>query len=169
MLSCTIMWVSVSISVSQSNPHVHILKQILPSSIFSLKIWRRICIYVLSFSSWNEQTSPCHMINILFLHLHQFPHLTLLYITYAELQEGRFFLQDRRSSNGTMVYLQEPLELPFSHPVRLRMGRSTLSIQAKRNWLTSVRGAFGTIRSTLTHPTPEELMTVFSLSNMGSR
>jgi hypothetical protein len=43
--------------------------------------------------------------------------------------EGKFFLQDRRSSNGTMVYLQEPLELPFSHPIRLRMGRSTLIIQ----------------------------------------
>ena len=48
------------------------------------------------------------------------------------------------------------------------MGRSTLSIQAKRNWMTSVRGAFGTIRSTVTHPTPEELMNVFSLSNINS-
>eukprot|EP00596_Hydrurales_sp_CCMP1899_P000354 CAMPEP_0119040282 /NCGR_PEP_ID=MMETSP1177-20130426/10155_1 /TAXON_ID=2985 /ORGANISM="Ochromonas sp, Strain CCMP1899" /LENGTH=941 /DNA_ID=CAMNT_0007005183 /DNA_START=421 /DNA_END=3246 /DNA_ORIENTATION=+ len=80
--------------------------------------------------------------------------------------EGKFFLQDRRSSNGTMVYLQEPLELPFSHPIRLRMGRSTLIIQAKRNWMTSMRGAFGTIRSHITHPTPEELMQVFSLSNV---
>lgn len=41
--------------------------------------------------------------------------------------------------------------------------------QAKRNWMTSVRGAFGTIRSTNTHPTPEELMNVFSLSNMSAR
>jgi hypothetical protein len=64
------------------------------------------------------------------------------------------------------VYLQEPLELPFSHPIRLRMGRSTLIIQAKRNWMTSMRGAFGTIRSHITHPTPEELMQVFSLSNV---
>ena len=35
--------------------------------------------------------------------------------------------------------------------------------------MTSVRGAFGSSRTTVSHPTPDELMNVFSLSNMSSR
>ena len=58
--------------------------------------------------------------------------------------------------------------LPFP-PYTLTMHTPHTCIQAKRNWMTSVRGAFGTIRSTVTHPTPEELMNVFSLSNMSAR
>jgi len=54
-------------------------------------------------------------------------------------ENGQFFLQDRRSSNGTMVYLQEPMLLSFSNTARLRMGRSTITLQAKRNWVASMR------------------------------
>ena len=80
--------------------------------------------------------------------------------------EGKFYLQDRRSSNGTMVYLQDPLELPFSHPIRLRMGRSTLTIQAKRNWLSSIREALNTARGgAVQHPTANELMNLLSISS----
>ena len=63
------------------------------------------------------------------IHLSRDLFLFVSLLLYSTFQDGRFFLQDKRSSNGTMVYLQEPLELPFSHPIRLRMGRSTLSIQ----------------------------------------
>jgi hypothetical protein len=49
-------------------------------------------------------------------------------------------VQDSRSSNGTMVYLQGPLPLPNNEQIRLRMGRSTLSIVAKRTLAASVRG-----------------------------
>ena len=80
--------------------------------------------------------------------------------------EGKFYLQDRRSSNGTMVYLQDPLELPFSHPIRLRMGRSTLTIQAKRNWLSSIREALNNARGgAVQHPTANELMNLLSISS----
>jgi hypothetical protein len=48
-------------------------------------------------------------------------------------------LQDSRSSNGTMVYLQGPLPLPNNETIRLRMGRSTLSIRAKRSLAASFR------------------------------
>ena len=41
-----------------------------------------------------------------------------------------------------MVYLQGPLALPNNETVRLRMGRSTLAIKAKRSITASVRGAF---------------------------
>lgn len=40
-----------------------------------------------------------------------------------------------------MVYLQGPLALPNNEIVRLRMGRSTLAIKAKRSLSASVRGA----------------------------
>ena len=42
---------------------------------------------------------------------------------------GEFFVQDTHSSNGTMVYLQGPLQLVNNQTFRLRMGRSTLSLQ----------------------------------------
>lgn len=57
-------------------------------------------------------------------------------ITYAN---GRFYLSDNRSSNGTLVYLQDPLPLSFSQPVKIRMGRTTLSLQAKRSWSSALR------------------------------
>jgi len=61
-------------------------------------------------------------------------------ITYSN---GEFFLSDCRSSNGTMVYLQAPIALPFNGSMKLRMGRTTLSLQAKRNWSSALRSALG--------------------------
>lgn len=52
-----------------------------------------------------------------------------------------FYIQDSRSSNGTMVYLQSPLYLPPNVPVRLRMGRSTLTLEARRNWSSALVAA----------------------------
>src|SRR5690348_15582890 len=52
-------------------------------------------------------------------------------------------LTDKRSSNGTMVYLQDPLPLSYATPLKFRMGRTTLSIQAKRGWTATLRSALG--------------------------
>ena len=57
------------------------------------------------------------------------------------MQSGSFYLQDNHSSNGSMVYMQDPLPLSFTHQTRLRMGRSTLTLQARRNWLASMQHA----------------------------
>jgi len=43
---------------------------------------------------------------------------------------GQFSIQDLRSSNGTFVYLKEPLPLPPSSSVRIRMGRKTLRLSS---------------------------------------
>eukprot|EP01034_Spumella_vulgaris_P022095 gene22095-28194_t len=58
-------------------------------------------------------------------------------------QDGKFLLTDKRSSNGTMVYLQDPLPLSYATPLKFRMGRTTLSIQAKRGWTATLRSALG--------------------------
>jgi hypothetical protein len=77
----------------------------------------------------------------------------------AHLQEGKFYLTDRRSSNGTMVYLQDPFPLPYQHSLKLRMGRTTLSLQAKRSWTSSLRSMLGAPlpHSETASPTPEEV------------
>lgn len=61
-------------------------------------------------------------------------------ITY---QDGSFYMTDKRSSNGTMVYLQDPIPLSYSNQLKFRMGRTTLSLQAKRGWTTTLRTALG--------------------------
>lgn len=38
-----------------------------------------------------------------------------------------------------MVYLQNPFPLPYSQAIKVRMGRTTLSIQAKRSWTAAIR------------------------------
>lgn len=55
-------------------------------------------------------------------------------------RNGQFLVQDARSSNGTMVYLQGPLPLQPNQPVRLRMGRSTLAIQVRKTLSASLKG-----------------------------
>jgi len=55
-------------------------------------------------------------------------------------RNGQFYVSDARSSNGTMVYLQGPLPLQNNQTVRLRMGRSTLAIQARRSFSASLKG-----------------------------
>jgi pSer/pThr/pTyr-binding forkhead associated (FHA) protein len=57
-------------------------------------------------------------------------------------RDGAFQLQDARSSNGTMLYLQGPLKLPLNQSLRLRMGRSTLAIEARRSLTASLRTVF---------------------------
>ena len=53
----------------------------------------------------------------------------------------QFFLEDCGSSNGTMVYLREPVPLPYNKTVKIRNGRSTLSLSARRSWAASFRDA----------------------------
>lgn len=55
-------------------------------------------------------------------------------ITY---HHGRFYLSDNRSSNGTMVYIRDPLPLPYAVPMKIRMGRTTISLQVTQNTLTT--------------------------------
>jgi len=57
-------------------------------------------------------------------------------------ENGQFMLQDQRSSNGTMVYLREPLRLPYDRMVKLRMGRSTLSLEASTRWASTLNSLF---------------------------
>lgn len=52
---------------------------------------------------------------------------------------GKFYLSDSRSSNGTLVYIQDPLFLPYAQPVKVRMGRTTITLQAKRSWTAAMR------------------------------
>jgi hypothetical protein len=49
-------------------------------------------------------------------------------------------MQDLKSSNGTMVFLQSPMKLHYNRTTVLRMGRTTLSLQAKRSWSAALRG-----------------------------
>ena len=51
-----------------------------------------------------------------------------------------FYLQDLRSSNGTMVFVSQPIPVPFHKLVRLRMGRSTVCLTPSRSWKNRVRG-----------------------------
>ena len=46
---------------------------------------------------------------------------------------GEFHYQDARSSNGSLLYLRGPLEIPTSRGIRLRMGRSILSLRARQS------------------------------------
>jgi len=47
--------------------------------------------------------------------------------------KGDFYYQDAKSSNGSLLYLRAPLELPYGKTVQLRMGRSVLSLRARRS------------------------------------
>jgi hypothetical protein len=82
-------------------------------------------------------------------------------ITY---EDGKFYLTDRRSSNGTMVYLQDPFPLPYQHSLKLRMGRTTLSLQARRNWTSALRNMFGPPipQSEAQSPSPEEVQDILA-------
>lgn len=68
-----------------------------------------------------------------------------------------------------MVYLQDPVPLPFSNnSVKLRMGRTTLSLQAKRNWSSTMRNALGSQISSQeldSTPTAEEIQDILASSN----
>lgn len=53
--------------------------------------------------------------------------------------KGQFFIEDNGSSNGTMVYLQAPISLSYFQPIRIRMGRTTVELEAKRKWTATFR------------------------------
>eukprot|EP00597_Dinobryon_sp_UTEXLB2267_P007673 CAMPEP_0170085114 /NCGR_PEP_ID=MMETSP0019_2-20121128/20090_1 /TAXON_ID=98059 /ORGANISM="Dinobryon sp., Strain UTEXLB2267" /LENGTH=795 /DNA_ID=CAMNT_0010301437 /DNA_START=383 /DNA_END=2770 /DNA_ORIENTATION=+ len=78
--------------------------------------------------------------------------------------DGKFFLSDKRSSNGTMIYLQDPVHLPYMVPMKFRMGRTTLTLQAKRSWTSAMRGVFGGSVAThsdgLPYPTASDVFNV---------
>lgn len=76
---------------------------------------------------------------------------------------NEFFIQDSRSSNGTMAYIQAPVPLLFSKPIRIRMGRSTLHVQARRNWMASVRNCFMPIRQHSSQNSPASPQALFDI------
>mmetsp|Transcript_28731 Transcript_28731/g.78470 ORF Transcript_28731/g.78470 Transcript_28731/m.78470 type:complete len:319 (-) Transcript_28731:515-1471(-) len=54
-------------------------------------------------------------------------------------QNGQFWLHDRDSSNGTFIRLRAPLKLTFGEPLQMKMGKSLLSLQAKRTRWSRIR------------------------------
>ena len=48
------------------------------------------------------------------------------------LHNGSFYLEDCRSSNGTLLFMQAPKELPFNVPVHVKLGRTVVTLRAKR-------------------------------------
>ena len=47
------------------------------------------------------------------------------------LKDGRFLLEDLKSSNGTFLYIRKPLPLHIGETVRVRMGRKTLKLTSQ--------------------------------------
>ena len=41
-----------------------------------------------------------------------------------------------------MVYIRDPLPLPYATPMKIRMGRTTITLQAKRTWTAAMRAFF---------------------------
>jgi len=81
-------------------------------------------------------------------------------------QNNEFFIQDSRSSNGTMAYIQGPLPIQYSRPTRIRMGRSTLQLQARHNWGASLRSVFH--RPSTSRPpqaTPTQLFSIMTTNS----
>ena len=60
-----------------------------------------------------------------------------------------FSLFDRQSSNGTMVYLKEPLPLHVRRPTFLRMGRTTLELQVHQTTSDRIRRVVNRARCSL--------------------
>lgn len=79
-------------------------------------------------------------------------------------RDGAFLLQDARSSNGTMLYLQGPLKLPLHQSVRLRMGRSTLAIEARRSFSASIRTVFAKQKLPPCKSTLDDLQRIMALA-----
>lgn len=46
-------------------------------------------------------------------------------------QGDDFYLVDLNSSNGTMMYIRTPVELPYGRTTRLRVGRSTVAVTVR--------------------------------------
>lgn len=52
----------------------------------------------------------------------------------VKFHQGQFYLMDSGSSNGTMIFLKQPLELPWGKAIHIKMGRTILSMKAKKKW-----------------------------------
>ncbi|KAF1782365.1 Zinc finger, RING/FYVE/PHD-type [Phytophthora cactorum] len=66
--------------------------------------------------------------------------MTLRYRTVSQLhakikfQDNHFVLYDAASSNGTMLFLSKPLELEWGKPMHVKIGRTILTMKAKKKW-----------------------------------
>lgn len=61
--------------------------------------------------------------------------------------KGKFMLMDSKSSNGTMLYMNQMMELPMGKELYFKMGRTILSLKARKKW-TWKRGKENSIAST---------------------
>jgi len=62
------------------------------------------------------------------------PHRTIS-TTHAAIsyKNGKYFLEDRGSSNGTHAYLRTSMPIPWDVTTRIRVGKSTIALQPVRN------------------------------------
>ena len=58
-------------------------------------------------------------------------------------ENGKFFIKDNKSSNGTMIFLKSPRALNYGEVLKLRTGRTTISILPRRSWSSSVSDLLG--------------------------
>ncbi|CAH0482102.1 unnamed protein product [Peronospora belbahrii] len=64
--------------------------------------------------------------------------MTLRYRTVSQLhakmkyQDNHFFMFDASSSNGTMLFLSKPLELDWNKAIHVKIGRTILTLKAKK-------------------------------------
>lgn len=102
----------------------------------------------LNFGSINNVGTTAEVITSLLIGRSSSCNLVLDYKTVSTIHakiiydDGIFYLQDQQSSNGTMVFLRNPIPLSFSYPIKLRTGRTTISLIAKRSWTSSLREIF---------------------------
>ncbi|KAL3669406.1 hypothetical protein V7S43_005802 [Phytophthora oleae] len=74
--------------------------------------------------------------------------MTLRYRTVSQLHakiqydsNNDFLLSDEKSSNGTMLFLSKPLELDWGDTMHVKIGRTILTLQAKKRWKFSRTGS----------------------------
>ncbi|CAM9312135.1 unnamed protein product [Ectocarpus sp. 13 AM-2016] len=89
----------------------------------------------------------------------------------VRFQGGRFYFSDLMSSNGSYLYLREPLQLPYGETVFLKWGSNVVSLKAKRS---SIRHRLSSLvgrRATVTNrkDNPEQEFTMLeSLCELGN-
>ena len=54
-----------------------------------------------------------------------------------EYVDGEFLLSDLKSSNGTLVFVRQPVELAYGQLTHIKLGRTILTMQAKHSWTAS--------------------------------
>ncbi|CAM9441755.1 unnamed protein product [Hapterophycus canaliculatus] len=87
----------------------------------------------------------------------------------VRFQGGRFYFSDLMSSNGSYLYLREPLQLPYGETVFLKWGSNVVSLKAKRSIRHRLSNLVGR-RATVTNKkeNPEQEFTMLeSLCEMG--